>query len=1188
MIMKYVFFILFSLSLVACGGGGSKDSSKDAPKDLPGLTPEQLAVQTYGGKWRRVDNGAVFYISSNSIGDYHFLSNGPAPEGFRGTVLKAEDENLLVRVKAGEPNRYYIRDGIRNTLVTGEVARPQSISSPGMVGAQRFQSVGGLNVVLRNTNTEETIQVPTDGQGTFSTNNVPTGTYEISTGTENESFSNTLTVSGAESVLGVLNIAENNNVNFKVNAAVGTGIFRDPTTDYQYSLVTVDRSNYKFYRDQYIFSLGDLSKADSDDQDATWISLSVKNISENVSNAVTVNVLCDENVWILDCGRKEGSELNYSVGTINPGDSKLIKFWLKVRPFNAESKNIVVPIKIQARDAYGVYQSLEWRDSVTIQAFKKAETVVVNMSRGNDGYVLFPGRKSLELSGSVQYIKLPFIKDFEYSLLYANDSASLQANYSIAVGQGSVPEPDSVLDAANTWAYKFEPNGNEAAAQPLLPFSVNNAYLDQGDLDYYKIKMTEQFNIVADNTASQSVLEDVSVSALKDLSFTASLTNSQVGEIRWQQIRGPAVDFEQSAGQLRLRTPMLTETATVTFMVAATMADGTPERRDYLSITILPFSNTAQQLAETDQPVDVNGSAANLVLRYSRAENASNQFLLRQSLQVDNLTLEEGVTLKLESGTTLTVRNNLIFAGAEIVVDDTSTLDMSAFAKAVIPVDSTLVLDGDLTVAQDLTIRGKVTHSQRNEHHNGVVLNVPGTLRIDQSGLVDVTGKGLGSDGRYGLYYSGTEPVFISPIDKADGFGSGGSFGTLGGRAYMPTYGDPEFPELLGSGGSPSYASRRSGYGGGRITINAGDIQLNGSLLAEGESDSDLDAAGSGGSILITLSGVSGSRNVSGTGYISTNGGFISTSAGDNGGHGRIAIKGYASLDVGDIRSYGSLWLQGKDDPAGTLYLPEDTSLAITRDMSVSSIEVEAEAVQLSLAAGKTLTFYNTAATLPSSVTFTNNGILRAEGDLTLEGTITHSSGNADGTQLDVAGKFHITSSGLIDVTGKGNVFDYETGISAQGGSHGGAGVNASSEATFGQLNFPRDIGTAGVNIHSSSGFQSGSGGGAVYIKADQLQLDGNIFAKGTDGDSYTHTAYGAGAGGSVLIQFSGTTSSFSGSGAVSVSGGTAKNNIHGGGGRIAVLNAVSGGYDTTAWTGFNRNGNSNSAPDNGTFYTNP
>src|SRR5690606_2132861 len=141
--------------------------------------------------------------------------------------------------------------------------------------------------------------------------------------------------------------------------------------------------------------------------------------------------------------------------------------------------------------------------------------------------------------------------------------------------------------------------------------------------------------------------------------------------------------------------------------------------------------------------------------------------------------------------------------------------------------------------------------------------------------------------------------------------------------------------------------SYRSGYGGGRITINAGDIQLNGSIVAEGESDSDLYAAGSGGSILITLSGDSVSRNVSGTGYISTRGGFISTSADDNGGHGRIAIKGYASLDVDDIRSYGSLWLRGKDDLAGTLYLPENTSLAITRDMSVSSIKVEAEAVQL-------------------------------------------------------------------------------------------------------------------------------------------------------------------------------------------------------------------------------------------------
>ena len=143
-----------------------------------------------------------------------------------------------------------------------------------------------------------------------------------------------------------------------------------------------------------------------------------------------------------------------------------------------------------------------------------------------------------------------------------------------------------------------------------------------------------------------------------------------------------------------------------------------------------------------------------------------------------------------------------------------------------------------------------------------------GDVSIDASSRIDVTGKGYlaehtrGNVGHYGFH--------------------GGSYGGLGSSAGdgnpLPVYGSLYDPNDLGSGVVTYW--NNAGAGGGLIKLRAQNLQVDGSLLADGVD------GGSGGGINLTT------NTLTGTGSVRANGAIGLA----NGGGGRIAItyKGWA------------------------------------------------------------------------------------------------------------------------------------------------------------------------------------------------------------------------------------------------------------------------------------------------------
>lgn len=175
----------------------------------------------------------------------------------------------------------------------------------------------------------------------------------------------------------------------------------------------------------------------------------------------------------------------------------------------------------------------------------------------------------------------------------------------------------------------------------------------------------------------------------------------------------------------------------------------------------------------------------------------------------------------------------------------------------------------------------------------GLNLRVAGLLEVDATSTIDGTGKGVakivGTESSMGAMWPGTV------VDAANG--TGGSYGgyasKLTGLSHPnATYGDPAFPNELGSSGT-GYHPTRGGAGGGLVQIAAGELRLDGSILAHGQdgwtsycgpSCTWRTHAGSGGGVLVDA-GV-----LSGTGSISAGGGKGNEGPNAHGSGGRVAV----------------------------------------------------------------------------------------------------------------------------------------------------------------------------------------------------------------------------------------------------------------------------------------------------------
>ncbi|WP_100922754.1 Ig-like domain-containing protein [Candidatus Thiodictyon syntrophicum] len=485
-----------------------------------------------------------------------------------------------------------------------------------------------------------------------------------------------------------------------------------------------------------------------------------------------------------------------------------------------------------------------------------------------------------------------------------------------------------------------------------------------------------------------------------------------------------------------------------------------------------------------------------------------------------------------------------------------------------------------LTVTDTLRIDeyGLLTHPQTTATYEAVLDLEVGTLEIDATGRIDVTGHGyLGGD-RAGL--GGTAHT----LDLTAGAqsGNGGSYGGLGGHysgaggnAANPLYGSLTDPQDLGSGGG-SWGGA-GGDGGGRVFITAAAIHNAGAIHADGGlSSGSASGEGSGGTVNIRTG------TLTGNGLITTNGGTTGGGNHTGGGGGRIAIRysGTLSLPQVNIQSRGGDGYFG-DGGHGTLYLKGAGQTY--GDLTIDGLGLVQPTDTVTIPGG--LTFDNIV--LRNGARVVADAGLRVLGTLSIgaNSTLTHSGGLEAGLQIQAA-RVVVESGGAIDVTGRGYLGGNKSGLGetahtlgfaagaqrGHGGSHGGlgasySGASGNASPVYGDPARPNRLGSGG----GAWGGVGGDGGGYVRIQASEsVIVEGAIRA---DGSLSSSSASGEGAGGSVWI----TTAHLAGAGSISANGGTTNggNHVGGGGGRVAIdadavdgTDAFAGLRAISAWRG--------------------
>ncbi|MEX2137833.1 MAG: DUF6531 domain-containing protein, partial [Pirellulales bacterium] len=322
-------------------------------------------------------------------------------------------------------------------------------------------------------------------------------------------------------------------------------------------------------------------------------------------------------------------------------------------------------------------------------------------------------------------------------------------------------------------------------------------------------------------------------------------------------------------------------------------------------------------------------------------------------------------------------------------------------------------------------------------------LEIAGTLTIDLTSRIDVTGKG---------YLPGRTTG--NTIDGAATVNGGGSYGGLGGigttsgsgngvpNAVYGDYTDYAEPNHWGSGGGSG------GVGGGLVRLQAQTLQLDGQILASGFTPPDTGGfafgGGSGGGVLIRAGTLVGTGSIEATGSDGTQ--FVAQNAqgfsyGGSGGGGRVAVhaQDLSGFDAVNITAHGGLpgpggrsapggagtvFIKDTDNQHGTLILDAGTGGAGTTPLGLAddtTLPIP-DAVVIRGAgthvvpqhAGLLLDFRNTL-TIEAS-----GGLTVAAASLNLGGTVTLASG---GTLRITSGTFSppvplIFNGGVLAVTG--------------------------------------------------------------------------------------------------------------------------------------------------------------------------
>ena len=527
---------------------------------------------------------------------------------------------------------------------------------------------------------------------------------------------------------------------------------------------------------------------------------------------------------------------------------------------------------------------------------------------------------------------------------------------------------------------------------------------------------------------------------------------------------------------------------------------------------------------------------------------STNSWWTEDNYLLTNLTIQNGAELYIAGGSTVDVLQTISVVGnSEIICQGKNNATTNASGEWVGV--GIIIRATNINVEAGSSINADGTGYRFT--HDAQIGNGPG-------------GGGLGS-GAYG---------------RGGGYGGAGSNGpaaAVGGNVY----GEPFFPDELGSAGGK--ANIVDGAGGGAIHITVYDtLTLNGEISADGaDGNQNYFGGGSGGALWIDT------WTFSGNGKITADGGAGGFQAGGGGG-GRIAIYYSESSFSGVPNSTVSGGVEGpsggKPGETGTMAFFDVTSNNIQifgsdfefEKGSTSSYENIILETGGKISVGEDALFNvvnNFTIFNDSKLEIAGGSLLKVNQNLTITSNSTIVCFGKDNSTTNVAGEWvgvgvsinatniNVDVSSIINADGTGYRFTHDaqigngpgggglgSGAYGRGGGYGGAGSNGPAAAVggnvYGEPFFPDELGSAG----GKANIVDGAGGGAIHITVyDTLTLNGEISADGADGNQ---NYFGGGSGGALWID----TWTFSGNGKITADGGAGSFQSGGGGGGRAAI----------------------------------
>jgi hypothetical protein len=492
---------------------------------------------------------------------------------------------------------------------------------------------------------------------------------------------------------------------------------------------------------------------------------------------------------------------------------------------------------------------------------------------------------------------------------------------------------------------------------------------------------------------------------------------------------------------------------------------------------------------------------------------------------------------------------------------------------------------------------GNITGANVTIYANNLTINSGG--KIHSYALGNNLGRGAGA----GVY---SNEAFDTGGGAYGGRGGDGynsatlSYGYYGG---MP-YGSALYPQDFGSSGANSSDTARiPGAGGGIVSLFVtNNAIINGIINVSGgdygsQGDNRNPGGGSGGSILMNVSNLSGSGAISSIGGL---GGNATTGSGGCGSGGRIAVYYNDNSFSGVVNVSGGIRPGTRNGGSGTYYLIEQDSNNVYIKGSFETVNETKNTSFYNTNSPLTYNFTNINLTLEDILVYPSYSVNLISGDnLTQLGNfiidnylfITRKTYAPDrgGLKISInitAVNFNLNNNSYIDLTGLGypsgnSTAGWSTGIgnssagsnyNTGGAGHGGNGTNGTGTngvnpggISYGSLTQPVTMGSGAAD--TTDNLRGGTGGGAIKITTTGIfTLKGNITVDGSyyNGGGWSNRNTGGGSGGSIWLN----ANSLAGNGNLSARGGNGsyfsatQYGGNGAGGRIAVQ------YSSSSWTG--------------------